>query len=165
MYLLFHQYELLLNVNCMWPWTTKPILSRWCIFVEIAKKCIVWVKILDFSFMPKIIRTLIKIMFHEDIFLISYSKYIKTLDNFKGYFSQYLDFYFVPPDSRLSDCILAKYYPILTNHTSMESVFIQLSVFIWALWLVLWSRVTYGKNATRRFSEKKLLLILCSIDK
>ncbi len=51
----------------MWPWTTKPVLSRWGIFVAIAKKDTVWVKIIDFSFIPKIIKTLSKIMFHEDI--------------------------------------------------------------------------------------------------
>ncbi len=43
-----------------------------------------------------------------------------------------------------------KYCPIITNHTSMERSFIQLSddVYIsivkyWPLWLVLWSRVTF----------------------
>ncbi len=36
-------------------------------------------------------------------------------------FTQYLDF-FAPSDSRFSDsCISAKYCPIITNHTSMES--------------------------------------------
>uniref|UniRef100_A0A673K5P8 Otoferlin-like n=1 Tax=Sinocyclocheilus rhinocerous TaxID=307959 RepID=A0A673K5P8_9TELE len=34
-----------------------------------SQQYIVWVKIIDFSFMPKIIRILIKIMFHEDIFV------------------------------------------------------------------------------------------------
>ncbi len=34
------------------------MLSRWGIFVEIAKNTLVWVKIIDFSFMPKIIRIL-----------------------------------------------------------------------------------------------------------
>ncbi len=34
----------------MWPWTTKPVFGY----------TIVWVKIIDFSFMPKIIRILIK---------------------------------------------------------------------------------------------------------
>ncbi len=43
-----------------------------------SQKYIVWVKIIDFSFMPKIIMILIKIMFHEDISYISYCKYIKT---------------------------------------------------------------------------------------
>ncbi len=32
-----------------------------------SQKYIILVKIIDFSFMPKIIRTLMKIMFHEDI--------------------------------------------------------------------------------------------------
>ncbi len=38
-------------------WSTKPVLSRWSIFVAIA---IVWVKIIHFSFMPKIISILSK---------------------------------------------------------------------------------------------------------
>ncbi len=43
------------------------------------------------------------------------------------WFSQYLDF-FAHSDSRFSNSFfLAKYYPILTNHTSMEILFIQLS--------------------------------------
>uniref|UniRef100_A0A8C1L2U2 Extended synaptotagmin-like protein 1b n=1 Tax=Cyprinus carpio TaxID=7962 RepID=A0A8C1L2U2_CYPCA len=40
--------------------STKAVLSRWGIFVAIAKKYIVWVKIIDFSFMPKINRILSK---------------------------------------------------------------------------------------------------------
>ncbi len=51
-------------------------------------------------------------------------------------------------------CILRfqiyKYCPIITNHTSMEILFIQLSDYLyisisnnWPLWLVLWARVTY----------------------
>uniref|UniRef100_A0A673JNG9 TBC1 domain family member 9 n=1 Tax=Sinocyclocheilus rhinocerous TaxID=307959 RepID=A0A673JNG9_9TELE len=49
------------------------------------------------------------------------------LENMKDLrFSQYLDF-FAPSDSRFSNsCISAKYCPILTNHTSMESLFIQM---------------------------------------
>ncbi len=39
----------------MCPWSTKAVISRWGIFIAIA---IVWVKIIDFSFMPKIIRIL-----------------------------------------------------------------------------------------------------------
>ncbi len=39
-------------------WSTKPVLSRWGIFVAIAN--IVWVKIIHFSFMPKIISILSK---------------------------------------------------------------------------------------------------------
>ncbi len=42
------------------------------------QKYIVWVKIIDFSFMPKIIRILSKMYLHEDILKMSYCKYIKT---------------------------------------------------------------------------------------
>ncbi len=41
----------------MWPWRTTP-LSFWGIFVAIAQKYIVCVKMIDFTFMPKIIRIL-----------------------------------------------------------------------------------------------------------
>ncbi len=34
----------------MWPWTTKPVIS------SMGQKYIVWAKIIDFSFMPKIIK-------------------------------------------------------------------------------------------------------------
>ncbi len=53
-------------IYCIWPWTTKPVLSRWGIFVAIANNTLyntlthIWVKIIDFSFMPKIIRILSK---------------------------------------------------------------------------------------------------------
>ncbi len=54
-----------------------------------------------------------------------------------------------------------KYCPIITNHTSMEILFIQLSddVYIsisqnWPLWLVLWSRVTYVKYVWRASSNQ-----------
>ncbi len=58
---------------------------------------------------------------------------------------------FAPSDSRFLICwISAKYCPILTNHTPMESLFIQLSdetsILIsknWHLRLDLWSKVTY----------------------
>ncbi len=43
----------------MWPCTTKPVLSCWVIY-SYSQKYIVWVKCIDFSFMPKIIRTLSK---------------------------------------------------------------------------------------------------------
>ncbi len=42
----------------MWPWSTKPVLSSTGIFVPIDKKYIVWIKIINFYFMPKIIRIL-----------------------------------------------------------------------------------------------------------
>ncbi len=72
-------------------------------------------------------------MYHEDIF---YVKYIKTSfliskmhwqELYLGNFKSDLDF-FPPSDSRfLNSCISAKYCPILTNHTPMESLFIQLA--------------------------------------
>ncbi len=46
-------------------------------------------------------------------------------------------------------CISAKYCPILTHHTSMESFqMMYKSQFQkkWPLWLVLWSRVTYKQQ-------------------
>ncbi len=72
-------------------------------------------------------------MFHE---VILYHKYIKTSflnsnmhcqELYLGNFKRDLDF-FAPSDSRFSNsCISAKYCPVITNHTSMESFFIQLS--------------------------------------
>ncbi len=44
-----------MNENNIRPWITKPVLSSTGIFVAIAKKYIVWVNIIDFYFMPKII--------------------------------------------------------------------------------------------------------------
>ncbi len=75
-------------------------------------------------------------MFHE---YILYRKYIKTsflfsnmhcqelyLGNFKSDFLNFFDF-FAPSGSRFSNsCISAKYCPILTNHTPMKILFIQL---------------------------------------
>ncbi len=50
-----------------------------------------------------------------------------TKDNFKGDIFQYF-YFFAPSDSRYSNsCISAKYCPIITNHISMESLFIQLT--------------------------------------
>ncbi len=40
-------------------WSTKPVLSRWSIFVAIANNTL-YVKIIHFSFMPKIISILSK---------------------------------------------------------------------------------------------------------
>ncbi len=53
----------------MWPWSTKAVLSRWGIFVAIAKNTLYGSKLLIFLLCQK--------MFHEDILYISYSKYIK----------------------------------------------------------------------------------------
>ncbi len=70
--------------------------------------------------------------------------------DFKGDFLN-ISIFFAPSDSRCSNsCISAKYCPILTNHTSMESLFIQLSFDAYIsistnghLRLVSWSRVTF----------------------
>ncbi len=53
-------------VQHMWPWTTKAVLSHWgC---SNSQKYIVYVKIIDFSFMQKKKNMwTLKIMFHEDI--------------------------------------------------------------------------------------------------
>ncbi len=39
--------------NDMWPWTTTPVLSRWGIFVAIAKNTLYGSKWFNFYFMPK----------------------------------------------------------------------------------------------------------------
>ncbi len=146
----------------------KPSLKSLGYICSNSQKYIVWVKIIDFFFMPKIIRTLSNHLFHEDILIwstVNISKLnfwlvICIAKNFiwttlKAIFFQYLD-YFAPSDSRYSNsCISAKYCPILTNHTSMERLFIQLSNDVYIsisknlrLWLVLWSRVTYDWKAS-----------------
>ncbi len=43
----------------IWPWSTKAVISNMYICSN-SQKYIVWVKMIDFSFMPKIIRILIK---------------------------------------------------------------------------------------------------------
>ncbi len=91
-----------------------------------SQKCILWVKMIDLSFMPNIIRIL-SIMFQEDIF---HRKYIKTMhcqELYLGNFKSDFDFFFASSDSRFSNsCISAKYCSVLTNNTSMERFFIQL---------------------------------------
>ncbi len=75
-----------------------------------SQKYTVWVKI--------IVKILSKIMFHEDNLIIFYCKYITS----------FIVIFLALSDSRFSNiCISAKYCPILTNHTSMEILFIQLS--------------------------------------
>ncbi len=44
----------------MWPWTTKAVLSSLGNIYSNSQKYIVWVKMINFSFMPKIIRILSK---------------------------------------------------------------------------------------------------------
>ncbi len=111
-----------------------------------SQQYIVWVKSIiniDFSFMPKIIRILSKDHVPwrlEDALLRT------SFGQLYRWFSQYFDF-FAPSDSRFSNSyISAKHCPILTKHTSMEILFIQLSddrsISISTNRLVLWSRVT-----------------------
>ncbi len=107
-----------------------------------SQKYIVWVKIIHFNFMPKIIRTLrscsMKIFSKfrtVNIAKLNFWLAICIAKNFiwttLKQFSEYLDF-FAPSDSRCSDrCISAKYCPIITTHTSMKRLFIQLSDDIW----------------------------------
>ncbi len=51
----------------MWPWSTEPVISRWGNIYSNSQQYIVWVKIIDYYFMPKIIRILSKDHVHEDI--------------------------------------------------------------------------------------------------
>ncbi len=59
----------------MWPWTRKTVLRRTGKFCINSQQYIVWIKIIDFSFMLKIIRILSKDQDNQ----ISNRKYIKTL--------------------------------------------------------------------------------------
>ncbi len=99
----------LTNHNHLWHRTTKPILSRWGIFLGIAKNA----------------KNHIKNQYIKTWLVISIAKnFIWT--TLKLIFSVFR--FFAPSNSRFSNsCISAKYCPILTNHTSMESLFIQLS--------------------------------------
>ncbi len=82
-------------------------------------------------------------------------------------------FFFAPSDYRFTNsCISAKYCPIITNHTSMERLFIQLSyeAYIsilknWRLWLVLWSWVTYDIHVVSNCSHYYSLhsAVFCSV--
>ncbi len=105
-----------------------------------SQQYIAWVKMIDFSLMPKIIRILrscsMKIFRTVNISQLNFLLVICIATNFiwttlKMIFSIFR-FFFAPSDSRFS----AKYCPIITNHTSMESC-------INLLRLVLCSRVTY----------------------
>ncbi len=60
----------------MWLWSTKPVLSRWGLFVAIANNTLYGPKLYIFLLCQKILD--IKIMLHEDSLYISYRKYIKT---------------------------------------------------------------------------------------
>ncbi len=55
--------DLILFVHCaesMWPWSTKPVLSHWGVYVTIANNTLYGSKLLIFFFYAKIIRLLIK---------------------------------------------------------------------------------------------------------
>ncbi len=120
-----------------------------------SQKYIVWVKIIDFTFTPKIIRILrscsMKIFCIVNISKLNYWLLICIAKNFiwttlKMIFSIFRFF-----------CTLRfqifKYCPIITNHTSMEILFIQLLYDAYIsilknghLCLVLCSRVTYDRE-------------------
>ncbi len=113
---------------------------------------IVWVKIINFSFMPKIIMILwscsMKIFSTVNISKLNFWLLICIAKNFiwttlKVIFSIFRFFC----TRRFQ---IYKYRPIITNHASMEILCIQLSddahisiSKMWPLWLVLCSRVTY----------------------
>ncbi len=75
--------------------------------------------------------------------------------------------FFAPSDYRFSNsCISAKYCPIITKHTSTESLFIQLpcDVYISILknrlfWPVLWCRVTFVFSANCQFFSSYFLFL------
>ncbi len=110
----------------MCPWSTKAVISNRYICSN-RQQYIVWVKIIHFSFMPKIIRILrsrsIKIFPTVNISKLNFWLVICIAKNFiwttlKVIFSIFRFFCTL----RFSNsCISAKYCPIITNHTSMES--------------------------------------------
>ncbi len=116
----------------LWPWTTKPVYI-W----SNSQKDIVWVKIIDFYFMPKIIRILrscsMKIFCTFSTVNISKLNFwlvICIAKNFiwttlKAIFSIFR-FFGTLRFQFSNSCISGKYCPILTNQTLMESLF-QLS--------------------------------------
>ncbi len=117
-----------------------------------SQKYTVWVKIIQFSFMPKIIMILrscsmkifsefltVNIKKRNFWLLICIAKNLiwTTLKMIFSIFRFFCTFRF--PNS----CISVNYYPIITIHTSMEILFIQCILTNLPLGLVLWSRVSY----------------------
>ncbi len=116
----------------LWPWSTKAVISCMGVICSNSQQYIVWVKIIHFYFMPKIIRILrscsMKIFCKfptVNISKLNFWLVICIAKNFiwttlKMIFSIFRFF-----------CTLRfqiyKYCPIITNHTSMEILFIQLS--------------------------------------
>jgi len=124
------EYYTVLNMRMdsyMCPWSTKTVISCILIFVAIDNNNI-WVIIIVFYYMPKIIRILrscsMKIFSTFSIVNISKRNFwllICIAENFiwttlKMIFSIFRFF-----------CTFFKYYPIITNHTSMDILYIQLS--------------------------------------
>ncbi len=123
------------NLNKKWSNVTLDHKSSLDIFTGIfcsnSQIYIVWVKIMDFYFMPKIIRILSIDHDPEDIAYISYVTILKRLlvvcvaKNFiwttlNAIFSIFR-FFLHPQIPDFNSCISVKYCHILTNHTSMES--------------------------------------------
>ncbi len=137
-FLKIHFYFSHLHYLDVWPWTTKPVLSHWGIFVAIAKNTLYGSKL----------------SIHIFLLVVCIAKnFIWTV--LKAIFRFFCTLRFRFSNS----CISAKYCPILTNPTSMESLFIQLSyaVYIsiskdWHLWMVLGSRVTFVNMLSVLFS-------------
>ncbi len=101
------------------PWSTKSVISSTGIFVATAKKNIVWVKMIQFYFMTKIIRILIscsmKIFCTVNISKHNSNMHCKELhlNNFKDDFLN-IWIFFAPSDSRFSNIVQTihqwKYY-------------------------------------------------------
>ncbi len=118
----------------MWPWTTKPVLSSMSMFVAIAKNTLYGSKLL-FSFMPKNHKDIkfwsMKIFckfLTVDISKINFWLVIYIAKNFiwttlKGIFTIFWFICYQIPDLQI---VVSQNSHILTNHTSMESLYIQL---------------------------------------
>ncbi len=126
-------------------WSTKPVLSRWSIFVANSQQYIVWVKIIIFSFMPKIISILSKDHVPLIFFLISYCKYIKTKSLIWTTLKEICSIFGVFCTLRFQ---IFKYCPIITTYINGNMIY---SAFRWCInrnlgkWtlMVLWFRVTF----------------------
>ncbi len=148
-----YKYHLSLYIsNNMWPWSTKAVLSRTGIFIEIDNNTLYESKLSIFRLCQKslgcsmmIFSTFPIVNISKFNFLISNMHcYELHLDNFKGDFLN-ISFFFCTLRFQIF-----KYCSIITNHTSMERLYIQLSddAYISISKIepylgVLWSRVTY----------------------
>ncbi len=142
----------------MWPWSTKPVLSSTGIFVAIANNTLYGSKLFIFFYAKN----------HKDIKFWSMKIFCKflTVDiskihfwlviciaknyvwtTLKGIFSIFWFICYQIPDFQID---VSQNSHILTNHTSMESLYIQLLDDVQisivknvSLRLDLWSKVTY----------------------